>query len=300
MTGQHDGYVVVEVHGILVSVDIDGKPVRCSPRPGLNLYPVVGDRVCVASAELEGDPPVVTQVLPRRTSLARPRRDATRHDAVATKHVLAANIDLAVIVAALVRPPFHPRFIDRYMVLVQRGGLEVAVALNKADLGVEPPDLRVYRDLGLEIVKVSAKTGEGLNDLRNLISGRTVIFTGCSGVGKSSLVNALNESAEAAVGEVGGKRGQGRHTTSRSSLYRLDAGTAIVDTPGVRSLSMAGIPADEIGGFFPEISERAERCRFRNCTHDHEPGCGVKKAVASGEIAQVRYQTYLRLLHEED
>lgn len=294
-------HVVVEVHGILVTVDINGEPVRCSPMQGLNLYPVVGDHVRVRSAEQEGDHPVVFEVLPRRTSLARLRRDNTRHGSSgAVEHVLAANIDLAVIVAALTRPPFHPRFIDRYMVLAQRGGLDVAVALNKADLGVEPPDLSVYRDLGLEIVKLSAKTGEGLGDLRTLIEGKTVIFTGHSGVGKSSLVNALHETAMAAVGEVGGKRGQGRHTTSRTSLYCLDETTAIVDTPGVRSLSMAGIPADELGELFPEVSERAELCKFRNCTHDHEPGCGVQAAVESGEIARVRYETYLRLLHEEE
>jgi len=300
MTGPDTGHLVVEVHGILASVEVDGETVRCSPMSGLNLYPVVGDRVVVEPAALEDDPPVITEVLPRRTSLARLRRDATRHGGAASEHVLAANIDLAVVVAALVRPPFHPRFIDRYMVLAQRGGIDVAVALNKADLGVEPPDLSVYRELGLAIVKVSAKTGEGLDDLRALIAGKTVMFTGHSGVGKSSLVNALHESAMAEVGEVGGKRGQGRHTTSRSSLYRLDANTAIVDTPGLRSLSMSGIPADELGDLFPEVSERAERCRFRNCTHDHEPGCGVKDAVASGEVAQVRYETYLRLLHEED
>jgi len=292
---------VIEVHGIRVTVEIDGEAVRCAPAADMDPYPVVGDHVAIAPPDQPDDPPMVTAVLPRATIFARFRRDHSRRSRDGDKeHVLAANIDLAVVVAALARPPFHPRFIDRYMVLAQRGGIRVAVALNKADLGIKAPDLSIYRDLGLEIVKVSARTGDGLDGLRGLIAGKSVIFTGHSGVGKSSLVNALHADELAAVGEVGGKRGQGRHTTSRSSLYRLDATTAIIDTPGIRSLSLSGIPVDELGVLFPEFAERSEFCRFRDCTHDHEPGCGVCAAVENGEIAAVRYDTYLRLLRDDD
>ncbi len=291
---------VIEVHGIRVTVELDGDAVRCAPAPDMNPYPVVGDHVAVEAGANDGDPPVITEVLHRRTTLARLRQDNSRRSRDgAQEHVLAANVDLAVIVAAIARPPFHPRFIDRYMVLAQRGGLDVAVALNKADLDEPLPDLTLYRDLVVDIVSVSAKTGEGLGDLRRLIGDKTVIFTGHSGVGKSSLVNALNAEIDAAVGEVGGKRGQGRHTTSRSSLYKLDDSTAVIDTPGIRSLSLAGIPADELGDLFPELEGFAEGCRFRDCTHNHEPGCAVKTAVEEGEIPFVRYETYLRLLHED-
>ena len=301
MSGREErGHVVVEVHGILVTVEIDGDAVRCAPAPGLDLYPVVGDRVVVAEPGQVGDPPQVVDVLARTSALARLRGDATRRSREgASEHVLAANIDLAVIVAAVSRPPFHPRFIDRYMVLAQRGGIDVALCINKADLGTELPDLSVYRDLGLPIVKVSAKEGTGLDDLRALIEGRTVVFTGHSGVGKSSLVNALFADELAETGDVGGKRGQGRHTTSRSALFRLDATTAIVDTPGIRSLSLAGIAKDELIDLFPDLAPFTDRCRFRDCSHDHEPGCGVRQAVEDGLAAASRYEIYLRLLAED-
>lgn len=295
-----EGHLVIEVHGILATVEIDGAPVRCSPQPNLDPYPVVGDRVAVAPPERAGDPPSITAVLPRRSQLARLRHDRSRRSMEgAIEHVLAANINLAVIVAAVARPPFHPRFIDRYMVLAERGGIAAALCLNKCDLGTEPHDLSVYRDLGLPIVRVSAKTGEGLDALRALVAGKTVVFTGHSGVGKSSLVNALFAEELADTGDVGGKRGQGRHTTSRSALYRVDATTAVVDTPGIRSLSLAGIEKSEMITLFPDLAIHAEGCRFRDCSHDHEPGCAVRAAAESGEAALSRYETYRRLLAEE-
>ena len=297
MTAGVGGHLVVAVHGVLATVELDGAAVRCAPRPGLDCFPVVGDRVDVAAPAGSHDPPAITRVLPRRGVLARLRADRKRRSAKpGAEQVLAANVELAMIVVAVARPPFHPRLIDRYMVLAQKCGIPVGICVNKCDLGREPRGLALYRDLGLPTVAVSARTGEGLERLRHALAGKTAVLTGHSGVGKSSLVNALLAEDRAATGEVGGRRGQGRHLTSAAALYRLGAATAIVDTPGLRSLSLRGIDDAELAGLFPDFAGFAPDCRFRDCRHDHEPGCGVRAAAARGDIPPARYDTYLRIV----
>lgn len=289
---------VIEVHGILVTVDLDGNPVRCAPRQGIDPYPVVGDRVHVTT---ETTPARIESVLERHGVLSRWRHDASRRaSGGATEQILAANIDGALVVVSVANPPFHPRIIDRYTVIASRGGVGVTVVLNKIDLDMPRPDLADYRRTGLMIVEVSAKTGEGLDRLVNCIEGQTVVLTGPSGVGKSSLVNALTGTQNARVGGLGGRRQQGRHTTARSSLYDLGGGTSLIDTPGIRSLGLAGITRDELSVLFPDIDEVGHRCRFRDCTHDHEPECAVRVAVRAGTIPAGRLEIYLRLLREEE
>jgi ribosome biogenesis GTPase / thiamine phosphate phosphatase len=255
----------------------------------------VGDRV-QAVLDTPGRVTIV-DVEPRRTKLARVREDRSRRSAFAREEaVLAANVDVAVIVAAVADPPFHPKLVDRFLVICQYGGIRPILCLNKCDLVASPPDLSIYAGLGLPIVYASAATGTGLDDLRGLLAGTVAVFTGHSGVGKSSLVNALLGEEQQAVGTVGAGYRRGRHTTTSSSLLPLDDDSYLVDTPGVRSLGIWEIDPRTLAAYFPDFDPFVPGCRFSTCSHVHEPACAVKEAVEDGEIARQRYESYLRLM----
>jgi ribosome biogenesis GTPase len=255
----------------------------------------VGDRVR-AVLDTPGRVTIVG-VEPRRTRLARVREDRTRRSEFSREEaVLAANVDVAVIVAAVADPPFHPKLVDRFLVICQYGGIWPILCLNKCDLVDAPPDLSIYEQLGLPIVYASAATGAGLDDLRRLLHGNVAVFTGHSGVGKSSLVNALLGEEHQAVGAVSTSYRRGRHTTTSSSLLRLDDDSFLVDTPGVRSLGIWKIDPRTLGAYFPDFDAFSPTCRFSSCSHTHEPACGVKEAVEAGEIPRQRYESYLRMM----
>ena len=259
----------------------------------LNL--VVGDRVHVVQTE-DGRRAVV-DVEERRTRLARIREDRTRRSAFSRQEaVLAANVEVAVIVAAVAQPAFHPKLVDRFLVICQYGGVRPVLCLNKCDLVESPPDVAIYEQLGLPIVYTSAATGAGLDELRDLVRGRIAVFTGHSGVGKSSLVNALLGDGLQVVGAVRGADGRGRHTTTWSTLLRWDEDSYVVDTPGVRSLGVWKIELATLAWYFPEIYAASQCCRFSSCSHTHEPDCAVKEATETGEIALQRYESYVRML----
>lgn len=253
----------------------------------------VGDRVLLArraSGEL-----VVDRLLPRASRLARPDPHAPQRE-----RVLAANLDLAVVVASFRRPPLSTGLVDRFLVALAWGDVPAAIAVNKLDLAdrddAERSRLEPYHRLGVPVVLCSAKSGAGLAALRALVAGRTVAFVGHSGVGKSSLLNALLPGAGAAVGEVADGSARGRHTTSAARIYRAGDGTRIVDTPGVREFGLWRMTPRELAGYFEEFAAPALACRFSDCSHRHEPRCAVRAAVERGEIAAERYATYLRVL----
>jgi ribosome biogenesis GTPase len=255
----------------------------------------VGDRVR-AVLDTPGRVTIVG-VEQRRTKLARVREDRSRLSEFSREEaVLAANVDVAVIVAAVADPPFHPKLVDRFLVICQYGGIWPILCLNKCDLVDAPPDLSIYEQLGLPTVYASAATGAGLDDLRRLLHGRVAVFTGHSGVGKSSLVNALLGEEHQAVGAVGTSYRRGRHTTTSSSLLRLDDDSFLVDTPGVRSLGIWKIDPRTLGAYFPDFDSFSPGCRFSSCSHTHEPACGVKAAVETGELPRQRYESYLRMM----
>ncbi len=196
-------------------------------------------------------------------------------------------------------PPLHIRLVDRYLIAIERSGAQAAICVNKLDLlnqeerALEFAKLLPYADLDLPITGCSTDTGEGIEEMRRLVGGKLCAFVGHSGVGKSSLLNALNPNFKELTGDVSEGRGTGRHTTSWSSLHELDDGTRIIDTPGIRSLGLKELTVEELKWHFPEFNK--VRCKFSDCTHTHEPSCGVKAAVGN-EIKAVRYGTYLRLL----
>ena len=238
-------------------------------------------------------------ILPRRTTLSRPDPRNPNH----REHVLAANVDLAVIVVSVLAPPLHSRLIDRFLVAAQHGGMGVALCLNKSDLIADDDEagriekiLAPYRELGLAVVYCSAATGEGVERLREQIAGSTCVLVGHSGVGKSCLLNSLDPNEDRRTGGLRLADGKGRHTTTSVDVYDLPLDTKVIDTPGIREMGLWQIGPDVLGDYFPEFAEPSASCKFRDCRHDVEPSCGVKRAVEEGAIPGARYEAYLRLL----
>ena len=238
-------------------------------------------------------------VVPRRSCLAR-SDPGNPHRELA----IAANVDVAVIVAAAVDPPLRPGLVDRFLLGLERGGIDPVVCVNKVDLldaegARELEGLLVpYVELGLDVVRCSAAEGAGVDELRSLLRAKTCVFVGHSGVGKSSLLNALDPGGERSTGDVRAYDGRGRHTTTSSSLRELADGTCVIYTPGVRSFGLAQLTLPELRAAFPELEELASSCRFPDCTHVHEPDCAVEAALEEGRLHAARVDSYRRLAGE--
>lgn len=240
----------------------------------------------------------VEAVAPRTSVLARPDPQNP-----ALERVIAANVDRAAVVVSVRQPSFRARLLDRYLVALQRGGVEAVFCANKADLLEDAAArarieaaLEPYRALGCPALVTSAATGEGVDALRAELAGRTVVFVGQSGVGKSSLLNAVHPALGLSVGRVREGDGKGRHTTTTSSLFELpDGGGRLIDTPGVRGFGLFDLDLAELAAHFPEFDRFLATCRFGDCSHRQEPGCGVRDAAEAGAIPRARYDTYLRL-----
>ncbi|MCK5113958.1 MAG: ribosome small subunit-dependent GTPase A [Phycisphaerae bacterium] len=237
---------------------------------------------------------------PRRTLLVRPEpRSGKRRESYDTEifhKVIAANVDVLLIVSATVKPPMRRGLIDRFLIIAERGELIPLLVVNKIDL--DSGDEEIIEDVaaqGVKVLKCSAETGEGLDALAAELTGKRSVFTGASGVGKTSLVNAMLPDVEAATREVREKDQRGRHTTSQSVIYDLPGGGLLIDTPGIRELGV-GLKPEELSWYFPEIEQFSAGCKFRNCSHTHEPQCAVIAAAESGEILPRRFESYLRIL----
>ncbi len=255
----------------------------------------VGDLVRVAE---EGGLWKLTEILPRHSVLARPD-PLKKH----MQRLIAANIDVVVHVVSVKSPPLRPRLIDRVLIAIQRGEAQPVICVNKIDLldaaqrDVELGRLSTYRDLGVPVIACSTKTGQGLDRLRDELRGKTAALVGHSGVGKSSILNALDTRLQLPTGEVL-KRGTGGHTTAASTLFDLGDGTFVIDTPGIREFGLWDLDRRSLRDYFPEFEDAAGHCRFNDCSHVHEPQCEVKMRVERGEIHRARYETYVRLYED--
>lgn len=254
---------------------------------------VIGDRVTVART---GEAWTIESVAERSTELARRGRGGR------VPKPLAANLDEVFVVVAAREPEVNTDLVDRLLVLVESSGIHPVLVLNKIDV----PGAReaaeeleeLYEGIGYDVLMVSARSGEGLEALRDALCRGTCALIGPSGVGKSSLLNALDPALGLRTGELSGKGGKGRHTTVSSRLIELSCGGLVADTPGFSDVQIWGVEIDSVAQCFPEFGERAAPCRFRMCTHREEPDCGVRAAVEEGRIPRSRYESYRRLWQE--
>lgn len=266
--------------------------VRTMARDARNAV-VAGDRVTLRIVD-DGSG-VIERVESRTTALSRVsgRRE----------HVIAANVDLAVIVVSAADPPLKPGLIDRFIVSAEQGDLEPVVCINKVDLD-DPvrlqPIVGTYARLGYHVVLASAATRRGLSRLKQILCGRQAVLTGQSGVGKTSLLNALQPELRRRTREVSADSGKGRHTTRVAEMIPLATGGAVVDTPGIRQLELWDVEAGEVEAYFREFRPFVARCRYPSCLHLHETECAVRDAVRDGSISVSRYTSYVRIIGDED
>lgn len=252
----------------------------------------IGDRVRIETAD--GDQGVIEEVLPRHSRFARAGFRGQ-------EHTIVSNLDQLVIVFACQEPRLDPWRLDRFLVAAEMGGLAPIIVANKLDLqpdGTTPEGFAEYEALGYRVLPTSATHNAGMSDLRDALAGRLSAFVGPSGVGKSSLLNALAPDLNLRTSDIGHVTYKGRHTTTAAEIHRLECGGWMADTPGLRQLDLLQPDPNEILEYFPEFRNVEEPCHFADCSHTHEPGCAVRARVAEGLATERRYESYVALRKE--
>lgn len=259
----------------------------------------VGDHVTVGSPGPDGTA-YITDISPRRNYIIRRASNLSKES-----HIIAANLDCAMLVISLIHPVTSTTFIDRFLATATAYNVKALLVINKMDLLVDEEDRELlqaveylYSSIGYEVFPVSAHTGEGIEALKNRLRDNVSLVSGNSGVGKSTLINTLVPGLDLRTAEISAAHDTGMHTTTFSELFRLPGGGAIIDTPGVRGFGTIDFNKYEVAHYFPELFRISENCRFGNCTHTHEPGCAVREALEQGHIAASRYASYLSILDD--
>jgi ribosome biogenesis GTPase len=302
--------LVVEASSSICRVELDGEIILCDIRGNIKdaitgyVNPVaVGDQVLISTNGTERG--VVEAVLPRRSALARPYSPDAGKIIEDLEQIVVANVDRLLIVASWREPYIWPALIDRYLITALRSQIEAVICINKVDLIEDQADfeatIQPYQNLGYQVLLTSTVTGVGIDEVRTFLQDSTTVLAGLSGVGKSSILTSVQPSLNLKTGHVsehGLFTGQGRHTTTQSSLLKLDNGGVVIDTPGVRTFGVAGIEPAELSSWYPEMVSFAGQCRYGNCTHTNEPDCAIKSAVDDGSISDLRYKNYFQIFEE--
>ena len=296
--------LVMRATGSWYEVLHEDEVLRCRMRGKLRLRGVrstnpvvVGDTVhCECGEDGEW---VIVDIAPRHNYIIRRASNLSKES-----HIIASNIDRAMLVVTLVEPVTAVEFIDRFLVTCEAYKVPVTILLAKIDLLQESPEMveqfhRIYEGAGYEIIDISATQGIGVERVKEMLAGKTTLLSGNSGVGKSTLIGAIDPTIDIRTGEISDSFHKGKHTTTFSTMYRIADGF-IIDTPGVKGFGLIDIDDKELWHYFPEMISRAGECKFFNCTHTHEPHCAVIEAVKREEIAFSRYESYLKILDEDD
>lgn len=300
--------LVLKTTGKRYRVKLDsGSTLDCAIRGKLRLKGIkttnpvtVGDRVVVDS--LPDGSGIITAIHPRKNYIIRKSSNLSRE-----AHIIASNIDQALLIVTLTQPETQLAFIDRFLVTAEAYRIPAKLIINKADL-LENDELKkklrellsIYKPIGYDCLVVSAKTGENTDNFRELIKDKISLISGNSGVGKSTLINTIEPQLRLRTGTISTAHKTGKHTTTFSEIFELSIGGYIIDTPGIKGFGLIDIDKNELYHFFPEIFKLSDKCRYYNCTHIHEPGCAVIEAVNSGNISPSRYLNYLSIYDDEN
>ncbi len=288
---------VLAVYGLSSLVEAeDGREFRCAVRRLLKNLSTEQRHILAAGDivhfRLAGnDEGMIEKIEPRKSMLCRTSKGRL--------HVIVANVDQLLIVASAAEPTIKPNLIDRYLIAAEQWHIRPIICINKMDL-VDPADFQplagVYGQMGYEVHLVSAETGQGIAALRKLLVGRESVVSGQSGVGKSSLLNAIEPNLGLRIGEVSQENQKGKHTTTTARLIRMDLGGHVIDTPGIRQFQLWDVISAEVAGFYRDLRPFVNLCRFPDCTHTHEANCAVKDAVADNKLDARRYESYCHVL----